>query len=402
MTVDGLDGADLERIRDLITAAIPDVAPAAALSIWHRGEPVLELSAGWMDPETEHIATPGDALFDLASITKVFTATAFLGLVSDGLVRLDDPVVSVIPEFAMLAPRAIDGGQEPLTRALLPVPSELARQRVDPAEVTFAQLLTHTSGMAPWRSIFREAGPVPAAAAVDAPDETEQRWQTASAALYGYRFVEQPGKAFRYSDLGFMALGDAVARLSGSPLDEAIDARVAGSLALETIAYRPLREGVPVERIVPTSFDDDWRMRRCHGEVEDENAAGLGGVAGHAGLFGTAHDVAAFGQAWLRRDRRLGVDAGIADLAVLERTGALGAGRGLGWVVQADRPSFLAPLGPGAYGHTGFTGTSLAIDPGRQLVLALLTDRVYAGRRHPGIDELRLELHTVIADIIDG
>jgi CubicO group peptidase (beta-lactamase class C family) len=157
------------------------------------------------------------------------------------------------------------------------------------------------------------------------------------------------------------------------------------------MTFLPLRAGCTRSSIAPTSVDDDYRGRRLWGEVEDENAAGMGGVSGHAGLFATVDDVARLGQAWLSGDPRLGIDPALANEAVRDQTPGLGEARGLGWQVQPT--DHLAPLGQRAYGHTGFTGTSLAIDPDRGLVVTLLTNRVYAGRTHPGIEELRHAVH---------
>ena len=294
-------------------------------------------------------------------------------------------MVSVIPEFGAGGPRGVDGGQEPLSRRMLPVPADRADWTVDPAEVTFRQLLTHTGGLAPWRSVFRDGG---------------------LEAVYGYPFVARPGTEFHYSDLGFMLLGEAVARLFRAPLDAAMQALIRDRLGLDSLTFAPARPGRTLQHIAPTSFDDDWRGRRCRGEADDENAASLGGVAGHAGLFATADDVARFGVAWLRRDPRLRLPAYWAT-ATSDQTPGLGGARGLGWqVAPADHlaptgdtasADHLAPFGRDAYGHTGFTGTSLAVDPARDVVVALLTNRVYAGRTHEGIDELRLEVHTLIA-----
>ncbi|MEA2027204.1 MAG: serine hydrolase domain-containing protein, partial [Chloroflexota bacterium] len=296
-----------------------------------------------------------------------------LRLANDFKVDLDDPIVSVIPEFGG-GPRSVDGGQEPLSRQMLPTPTDRVGWTVDPATVTFRQLLTHTSGMAPWRAVFLGSG-------LDA--------------VYHYPFVARPGEEFHYSDLGFMLLGEAVSRINGAPLDLAMQTLIRDRLGLDSLTYTPLRAGRQREHIAPTSFDDDWRGRRCWGEVEDENAAVLGGVAGHAGLFATAQDVARFGVAWLRRDPRLRLDR-MQQTAVTNLTPEMDAARGLGWQVQPT--DHLEPFGPTAYGHTGFTGTSIAIDPGRDLVVVLLTNRVYAGRTHEGIDELRTELHRVVAE----
>lgn len=378
-----------DRLERAIRAAVPAVTPALAISVWQAGSPWFCAYAGWVDPDGATTPVGMRTLFDLASLTKPFTATAFLRLVSDGKITLDDPVVAVIPEFGRGGPRGVDGGQEPLSRRSLPTPSERADWVVDPAEVTLGQLLTHTAGLAPWRSVFRDGG---------------------LEAVYGYRFVARPGSEFHYSDLGFMILGEAVARLSGAPLEVAMQALIRDRLGLDSLSYAPARTGRSRQHIAPTSVDADWRGRRCWGEVEDENAAGLDGVAGHAGLFATADDVARFGVAWLRRDPRLRLGAYWA-IATSDQTPGLGVARGLGWQLRpADRLALadgvepvghLAPFSGDAYGHTGFTGTSLVVDPVRDVVVALLTNRVYAGRTHAGIDDLRLQLHTLIAEAFE-
>ncbi len=396
-----------DRLEAAIRSAVPSVAPALALSVWHSGSPWFCAYAGWTDPDHPDTPVTTRTLFDLASLTKLFTATALLRLASDGRIGLDDPVVSVIPEFGAGGPRGVDGGQDPLSRRMLPVPPDRAAWTVDPAAVTFRQLLTHTGGLAPWRSVFRDGG---------------------LEAVYGYPFVARPGTEFHYSDLGFMLLGEAVARRFRAPLEVAVQALVRDRLGLDSLTYAPSRTGRPQHDIAPTSIDDDWRGRRCWGEADDENAASLDGVAGHAGLFATADDVARFGVAWLRRDPRLRLPA-YWSTATSDQTPGLGAARGLGWQVapaeqlapadataSAGAPvpagavasaggtvpgDHLAPFGAGAYGHTGFTGTSLAVDPRRDLVVALLTNRGYSGRTHEGIEELRLRVHALIAEAFE-
>jgi serine-type D-Ala-D-Ala carboxypeptidase len=393
-------GALVDRLEAIMKAAVPSVAPAVALCVRQNGETIVDIQAGCLDPDREKRALPADALFDLASLSKPFTSTAFLGFVSEGRVALDDAVVTLIPEFAASGPRDVNGGQEPLTRRMLPTPADRRGWLVDPTEVTFRQLLTHTSGLAPWRAIFRESGPVAPPPDRDDASSVEQRRRAGLAALCSYPFVARPGSEFHYSDLGFMALGEAVARLGEAPLDEVVRNRVTRSLGLDSVGYTPARSGIPMSRIVPTSFDDDWRMRRCWGEVEDENAAGLGGVAGHAGLFATVANVAAFGQAWLASDASLGLDADLVATATRDQTAALGASRGLGWQLRGRDADYLSPFSDDSFGHTGFTGTSLAIDPARGTVVALLTDRVFAGRTHAGIETLRVAIHEVCAELL--
>jgi CubicO group peptidase (beta-lactamase class C family) len=392
--IDKLRAGTRDRAREVIEAAVPAVAPALAISVWQAGAPWYEAYAGWVDPE-EHTTKVGfRSLFDLASLTKLFTATALLRLANDFKLDLDDPLVGVVPEFGAGGPRSVDGGQDPLTWEPLPVPPERADWTVDPATVTYRQLLTHTSGLAPWRSIFEAAGPVPPPPGSPDPVSLEARWSAALAAISDSPFVARPGEEVHYSDLGFMLLGMAGARRFGRPLPEAMQALIRDRLGLDSLTYTPLAAGRPREQVVPTELDARWRGRRCWGEVDDENAAGLGGISGHAGLFATVHDVARFGVAWLRQDPRLRLERFMRS-AVRDQTPGLGTARGLGWQVQpAD---YLAPFGDEAYGHTGFTGTSLVVDPRRDLVVALCTNRVYHGRDPKGIDRLRLDLHAVFA-----
>jgi CubicO group peptidase (beta-lactamase class C family) len=397
--IDKLRGTSRERASAIIRDAVPSVAPALAISVWQAGSPWFEAYAGWTDPETQRTAVGFSSLFDLASLSKLFTATAFLRLVNDFKVDVDGPVVDVLPEFGEGGPRGVDGGQDPLSWELLPTPEGRDVWTVDPAKVTFRQLLTHTSGLAPWHSVFEVAGPVPPPphdADEATPDERQAR---ALEAIAGYRFVARPGEEFHYSDLGFMLLGMAVARRFGQPLPVAMQALIRDRLGLDSVTYTPVAAGRPRERVVATEIDARWRGRRCWGEVHDENAAGLGGIAGHAGLFATAHDVARFGVAWLRQDARLRLNC-LRSAAVTNQTPTLGAARSLGWQVQPT--DHLAPFSDEAYGHTGFTGTSLVVDPKRDLVVALLTNRVYHGRDPQGIDRLRLEVHEVVASIAEA
>ena len=396
--IDKLRPASGARMRGIIVDALPSVAPALAISVWQAGAPWYEAYGGWLDPETRTTRAGFSTAWDLASVSKLFTATALLRLANDFKLDLDDPVVEVIPELGA-GPRGVDGGQDPLSWELLPVPAERAEWTVDPARVTYRQLLTHTSGLAPWRALFAATGPTPPPPDEPDPLPSDERMAAALEAIGGYRLVARPGEEFHYSDLGFILLGAAVARRFGRPLDEAMQALIRDRLGLDSLTYRPLDAGRALERLAPTEVDARWRARRCWGEVHDENAAGLGGSAGHAGLVAPGHDVARFGVAWLRRDPRLRLER-FMRAAVTNQTPEASAARGLGWQVQPT--DHLAPFSDQAYGHTGFTGTSLAIDPRRDLVVAVCTNRVYHGRDPEGIDRLRLQLHETIAEVTEA
>ncbi|MEO0560601.1 MAG: serine hydrolase, partial [Chloroflexota bacterium] len=212
-------------------------------------------------------------------------------------------------------------------------------------------------------------------------------------------FANHVGATFMYSDIGMLLLGEVVARLGGAPLDVALHDYVMGPLALGA-TYRPLDNGVTTSVIAPTEVDETWRKRRVHGEVHDENAFGLGGIAGHAGLFARVDDIARFGAAWLRQDVP-GLPAAMHATATSPQHTDETVQRGLGWHLNADG-SAGSRFSARAFGHTGFTGTVLWADPERDLVVALLTNRVYYGRQNATFHPFYGTLNDTIADLIDG
>ena len=362
----------------LNTAINQDLTGAAAL-VLHDGQPVHHRAYG--DATT-------NSLFDLASLTKLFTTTAFLTFVSEGTVYLDSSLIEIIPEFGATGPRSIDGGMNPHTKQPQPTPPALAALTVEPANVTFWHLLTHTSGLAPWRDVFNAAGPAPLPPIESDPVPRADRWARGLDFICQSNFVDRVGVSLRYSDLGLMLLGESVARLGNATLDQVIRDRVLSPLGLNHITYRPLDNGYTREQTIPTEKDPTWRGRRVWGEVHDENACGVGGVAGHAGLFGTALDVAHFAEAWHVNDSRLGINKTLmTDAHRVQFTGD-GTRYGLGWRCYDD----------GIYGHTGFTGTSVRMMPEQKLVVVLLTNRVYFGRESNAITHLRLETYRIAGE----
>lgn len=396
-----LPGETYAAVEQIVRANLGTVVPTVVLTVVQDGTVRLNAAWGWLDPETRQQPAQPDALFDLASLTKLFTTTAFLGLVAAHRLDLDAPLADLVPEFAASGPRPIEGGQDPHTRQRLPAPEGLAGQTADPRRVTFHHLLTHTAGLAPWRDVFNAAGPPHPPPDQPDPLHRAERWARGLAAICAYPFVGQPdGATVRYSDLGLMLLGEAASRLGGAPgaLDAVIRACVTEPLALTTVTFNPLPAGWPRARIAPTEDDPAWRGRRAWGEVHDENACGVGGVAGHAGLFAAARDVAALGQAWLDDDPRLGIPLPLLRAAVQEHAETDGMRRGLGWMLKPHREASAGDLlSRRTYGHTGFTGTSLWVDPDRRLVIACLTNYVYYGRLTPGLYEFRRDLHTAVA-----
>jgi CubicO group peptidase (beta-lactamase class C family) len=396
------DPSDIDAV---MRSGLDAVFPAAVLLVASRGSVVLHRAYGRIrvDPGTRQRPTRLDSLFDLASLTKLFTATAFMTLVEAGRVALDTPVADVLAEFGGV--RSIAETEDPLAKTFVPADPVFAGRKVDARQVTFWHLLTHTSGLAAWRSLYRkngdEEGNVPLPHQV-LPEKRARR----VAAIHGmYGFAYPPGERLVYSDLGFILLGEAIARLAGTALDAYVRRAVLEPLGLAQTTYNPLANGVSTEQIVPTELCA-WRRRRCLGEVHDENAASLGGVAGHAGLFSTAWEVAVLGQMYLNGGR-YGNTRILSPETVTEMTRTHvnfdDNPRGLGWLQRSAVGSSSGRwFGPRSYGHTGFTGTSLWIDPDRELLVVLLTNRVYRGRDPEGIIDFRPRLHDAVVEALEA
>jgi CubicO group peptidase (beta-lactamase class C family) len=309
--------------------------PGAAVVIGRKGASVWEKGFGNLSWVGHQPVVPTETMYDLASLTKVVaTTTAIMILFDEGKIHLDDKASRFLPTFT-------GGGKE---------------------DVTIEQLLEHRSGLPAGRDLWRIAfTPEEArAAALDTPLECE------------------PGQCYIYSDLGADVLGWIIEAASGQKLDDFVEQRVFQPLGMQDTYFRPhwtLRD-----RIAPTELTPP-RGYPLRGEVHDENAFALGGVAGHAGLFSTASDLAIFAQMMLNGGQFNGVRI-VADSTVslfTRRTDAPGT-RALGWDTCGHDGSCGKYLGARAYGHTGFTGTSLWIDPDRELFVILLTNRVHAAR----------------------
>lgn len=370
---------DFAKTDSILSDAVGTVTPAAQLVIRHKGEVVHSVSMGFLDPETKSHPTRHDTLFDLASITKLYTTAAFMTLVEQSKVTLDTPVSAVLPEFSGLRP--IQPYENPLDWDKTVTVSNQVGQ-VDASHITFRNLLVHNSGLPAWRP-FK-----------DQPD-AESVYRMALGTFFSYPTGEQ----IVYSDVGLILLGLAVTRLVDGPLDEAIYERVIGPLELKSTRFLRNSRPHPTKKVAPTEFCQ-WRKRRILGEVHDENAWRLGGVSGHAGMFSNAGEVAAFGQSFL--------DASLLQLETIVEMTRLQAEfnairRGIGFALWSPDPEASSnPFSLRTYGHTGFTGTCLWIDPERDLVVALLTNDVYGGREGRGIADLRVRVHHAIVESVDA
>jgi CubicO group peptidase (beta-lactamase class C family) len=339
-------------VRRAVEAATGTLFTACSILVERGGERV-EHVAGTLCPDPE---VPPDApcdassLFDLASLTKLATTALVLSFVRERLLTLATPLRELVPDFRG---GAKDG-------------------------VTLAHILTHTAGLAWWLPLYEEATSV-----------EEAVWRAAQEPL-----ARDPG-TFVYSDLGYIMLTQGLAHAGGAPFDALVRERVLAAAGAESARFLPERreECVATERYDAT---DAYRRRRLRGEVHDENAHAMGGVAGHAGLFGTAADALALARVF-RDGAVIGDD--LARLARREHGRGENARRGLGLALRSpDGPMVGRHMSEDAYGHTGFTGTSVWVDPAQDLTVVLLTNRVYFGRTNDdAMYRFRIAVHDALA-----
>ena len=345
--------------------------PAASVAVTHSGSLVALKALGSFTSEAgapsssrslreggqdaDHPTT----LFDLASLTKaVATTTIAMLLYERGLLDLEAPVSAIVPEFTT------DAARDP------------RRQ-----EVTLRMLLTHSSGLPAHEKFFLKA---------------RTRAELLEAAFTTPLAVD-PATRTEYSDIGFIILGTALERLADESLDRFSQREIFAPLAMTHTTFNP-----PLEiraKIPPTADDQTFRRRIIQGEVQDENASVLGGVAPHAGLFSTAEDLAKFAQAMLNHGSPILRPETVALFTRRESTPP-GTSRALGW----DTPSAPSQSGkyfsPQSFGHLGYTGTSLWIDPARQLSITLLTNRTWPDSSNQAIKQIRPKFHDAIIEAL--
>ncbi len=294
--------------------------------------------------------TTADTRYDLASLTKVVaTLPCVLRLYSDGELSLDDVVSRFISSAGWF-------------------------QNPSLGDVTIRELLTHTSGLPSWRPLFAW---------------TSDRL-TALANLLQTP-LEQRGTHV-YSDLGFILLGAIIERVSKLRLDAFAERYVFAPLKMDATGYLP-----PIDAPIAATEDCGWRNKLLEGVVHDENAYRFDGVAGHAGVFGTASDLALYAQAWMSYDSRLGKESVLREATRVHAESDISR-RGLGWLLRGQDSFAGTRASATGFGHTGFTGTSLWIEPDEDRFVVLLTNRVHPSRRcGAGIHALRRAFHDAAA-----
>jgi uncharacterized protein YbbC (DUF1343 family)/CubicO group peptidase (beta-lactamase class C family) len=339
----------------VIQNAISDGSiPGAVLVIGHDGQVIYRKAYGARSLEPRREPMTLDTIFDLASLTKVIvTTTAVMQLVGRGKVRLNDPVAKYLPEFAQ-------NGK---------------------ADITVRQLLTHYSGLEP---------------DLDLKTAWEGK-ETAYRMAFAETPQDAPGSKFAYSDINFIVLGALVERVSGETLDEYATRHIFVPLKMMHTRFVPplsLRAGW-IGKIAPTQYDENEHMLR--GVVHDPTARRMGGVAGQAGLFSTGDDLAKFAQALLNGGGGILSALSVEKMTRPEQPPSAPVLRGFGWDIDSPFSSNRGDLLPvGGFGHTGFTGTSMWIDPTTQTYIILLTNAVHPRGKGNAI-ALRSKVATAVA-----
>ena len=352
--------------------------PAASIAVTSYRKVVALKAFGRFtyEPDSPQVTTA--SIFDLASVSKsVATTSMAMILYQRGLLDLEVPVASIVPEFAA----AGLSGADPRRR-----------------EVTLHSLLAHSSGLPAYEKLFLKV-------------KTKAELL---AAAFATPLTADPGKRAAYSDIGFIILGVALERIADETLDHFCQRELFGPLGMAHTAYNPpasWRDSIP-----PTADDRSFRNRIIQGEVQDENASVLGGVAGHAGLFATAEDLATFAHVLIQAGRTSGGPASLHSdifrheilrletLALFTRreSSPPGTSRALGW----DTPSSPSQSGKyfsaGSFGHLGYTGTSLWIDPQRQLSITLLTNRTWPDCANEAIKQVRPRFHDAVIAALEA
>lgn len=341
----------LGQVDSIIQQAIADGSiPGAVLLVGHNGAVIYRKAYGERSLEPRRAAMTVDTIFDLASLTKVVaTTTAVMQLMEQGKVRLNDPVAKYLPEFGQ-------NGKE---------------------DITVRQLLTHYSGLEP---------------DLDLKTPWEGK-DTAYQMAFAETPAEPPGAHFTYSDINFIVLGALVERVSGEPLDAYAERHIFAPLKMTHTRFVPPASWRA--KIAPTQYDENEHM--LWGVVHDPTARRMGGVAGHAGLFSTADDLAKFCQTLLNGGDGILSTATVQKMTQPEQPPTAPVLRGFGWDIDSPFSTNRGDLLPiGSFGHTGFTGTSIWIDPTTETYIILLTNAVHPRGKGSAI-ALRSKVATEVA-----
>ena len=332
--------------------------PAASVAVTCGGKLVCLKAFGRFTYDEDTPETTNASIFDLASLTKIVATTGMaMVLYERGLLDLEMPLVSLLPEF-----KSDDGRRK---------------------QVTARMLLDHSSGLPAYEKLFLR---------------TTDREHLISAAL-SVPLARDPGSKAEYSDIGFILLGVALERLAEDALDHFCRQEVFGPLGMSHTGFDPPSHWWAL--IPPTADDRAFRQRIIQGEVQDENASVMEGIAGHAGLFATAEDLSTFAQAMLEGGRPILRPETLA-LFTRRESSPAGGSHALGWDMPSSPSQSGKYLSARSYGHLGYTGTSLWIDPERQLSVTLLTNRTWPDCANQAIKQVRPAFHDAVIEALEA
>ena len=357
----GFNSKMLSKVDDIVVQAISDSAfPGAVLLVAKDGIVVHTEAYGAYTYEPSSKLVDNTTMYDLASVTKVTSTTsAVMRLYDEGKVKLDDPIVKYIPAFGQK-------GKE---------------------KITIYNLMVHNSGLPAWKTFYTFCSDP----------------QCVLDSIFSTELIYKTGDSSVYSDLGLITMGKVIEKVTGSTLDKYVDSVFFKPLGMKNTMYNPPARLIP--HIAPTEVDNYWKKTgvAVRGRVHDENAATLGGVSGHAGLFSTASDLAILlqmelnggtygGQRYLKEET----------IRLFTKRQFEKSTRGIGWDTKSLKGySFVGPqFSEKSFIHTGFTGTSVAVDPTRNLIVVFLTNRVYPTRNNSKLFEVRPKVHTAVINAL--
>ena len=363
MKLQAMDANEDSKLRpayELVERAVKDKAtPGATLAVGFRGRVAIH-AFGKLSYDAKSPAVKPTTMYDIASLTKVAATTTLVAKVAEGdfavPLDLDAKIERYLPEWA--------SGPQPEWRH----------------RVTVRHLLTHTSGLPPFKEYWR----------------TSKSKQDTLTKIFAEPLEYEPGTKEVYSDLGIILMAEIIERLTGRKLDDLANTFIFSPLGMKDSMYKPPKKLWPA--IAPTEVDNNYRHRLIQGEVHDENAFAIGGVSGHAGVFSTAPDLAAFSQMLLNGGvyvhQRILRRATVAEFTTPQQLSS--GARTLGWAVPTPGGLSGHYFSAHGFGHTGFTGTSIWIDPDRQLFVVFLTNRVNPTRENQKIQQVRRDLHDAV------
>ena len=348
------------KVDSVVESAIMDHAfPGAQLLIWKDGKTIYDKPYGHFTYEENSPAVTNKTIYDLASVTKVIATTTATMLCYDReLFSLDDLVIKYIPEFGV-------NGKE---------------------KITIKNLLLHNSGLPAFKKFYEWCS---------SPDEVLKE-------IYSSELDYKTGEKMVYSDLGIITLGKIIEKVTGKKLDVFCKDEIFTPLKMNTTFYNP--PDSLKKLCAPTEIDNYWRNRTLQGEVHDETSAMLNGVAGHAGLFSTTSDIAKLMAVLVNKgmlDDKQFIKQSTVEFFT-KRYSELSS-RAIGWDTRSETGSSSGDyFSSNSYGHTGYTGTSVWVDPERKLFVVFLTNRVYPTRDNPRMAKVRPELHNAVIKSLEA